>query len=297
MKKIPIITIVFTCIFSVLFFTKAKDLMADPAGFPNYRLTKQWETKADLRVPESVLYNPSEDIIYVSNINGKSTEKNGEGFISKLSLSGEILALKWATGLNAPKGLGFYRDRLYVTDIDELVEIDLKTGSIVSRYPAAGAGFLNDVTVDKDGNIYVSDMSSKNSVIYKLVQKRMVVWLKGPEVNRPNGLYAEKDRLIVGNSGDGCLKAISLATKAMSVIARIGSGIDGVQSDGKGNYFISDWRGKTSYVTSFGQVTVLVDTTSQKINSADIEYIEGRQILLIPTFFDNRVVAYQVEEE
>jgi hypothetical protein len=43
-------------------------------------------------------------------------------------------------------------------------------------------------------------------------------------------------------------------------------------------------------------VTVLIDTTNQKINSADIEYIEGKQILLIPTFFDNRVVAYQVEE-
>lgn len=296
MKKMPIITVVFICSFLILFFTKTRDLMADPGGFPKYKLTKLWETKADLRVPESVLYNPSEDIIYVSNINGKPTEKNGKGFISKVSLSGEILALKWATGLNAPKGSGIYRDRLYVTDIDELVEIDLKTATILSRYPAAGAGFLNDVTIDKDGNVYVSDMSSKNSVIYKLIQKKMVVWLKGPEVSRPNGLYAEKDKLIVGNSGDGSLKAISLATKEVSIIARIGSGIDGVQSDGKGNYFISDWRGKTSYVTSSGQVTVLMDTTNQKINSADIEYIEGKQILLIPTFFDNRVVAYQVEE-
>lgn len=296
MKRMPIITVVLTCSFFILFFTNTKDLMADAGGFPKYRLTKLWETKAELRVPESVLYNPSEGILYVSNINGKPTEKNGKGFISKVSLSGEIVVLKWATGLHAPKGSGIYGDRLYVTDIDELAEIDLKTGRIVSRYPAAGAGFLNDVTIDKDGSVYVSDMSSKNSVIYKLVQKKMVVWLKGPEISRPNGLYAEKDTLIVGNSGDGSLKAVSLATKEVSIIARIGSGIDGVQSDGKGNYFISDWRGKTSYVTSSGHVTVLMDTTSQKINSADIEYIEGKRILLIPTFFDNRVVAYQVEE-
>jgi sugar lactone lactonase YvrE len=206
------------------------------------------------------------------------------------------VVLKWATGLNAPKGSGIYQDRLYVTDIDELVEIDLETGQILCRYPADGAGFLNDVTIDKNGNVYVSDMSSKNSVIYKLVQNKMVAWLKGPEISRPNGLYAQRDTLIVGNSGDGSLKAVILATREISIIAEIGSGIDGVQSDGKGNYFISDWRGKTSFVTSSGHVTVLMDTTNQKINSADIEYIESRQILLIPTFFDNRVVAYQVEE-
>jgi hypothetical protein len=147
-----------------------------------------------------------------------------------------------------------------------------------------------------DDIIYVSDMSSKNSVIYKLVQKKMVVWLKGPEVSKPNGLYAEKNKLILDNSGDGSLKPVSLVTKEISIIAKIGSGIDGVQSDGKGNYFISDWRGKTSYVTSSGQVTVLMDTTNQKINSADIEYIESKHILLIPTFFDNRVVAYKAED-
>jgi hypothetical protein len=139
-------------------------------------------------------------------------------------------------------------------------------------------------------------VNTDNYPIYKLVQRKMVVWLKGPDVSKPNGLYAEKSKLILGNSGDGTLKAISLVTKEISLIAKIGSGIDGVQSDGKGNYFISDWKGKTSYVTSSGQVTVIIDTTNQKINSADIEYIESKQILLIPTFFDNRVLAYQVEE-
>jgi len=294
MKKTFIITIACICSFSVLFVGN-ENLMADPGGLQKFKLMKLWETKTDLRVPESVLYSPPEDILYVSNINGKPTEKNGKGFISKVSLSGEILVLKWVTGLNAPKGSGIYRGSLYVTDIDELVEIDLKTGKILSKYPAVGAGFLNDVTIDKNGNVYVSDMSSQNSVLYKLVQKKMTVWLKGPEVSQPNGLYVEKNKLILGNSGDGTLKEIDLDTQKINIIAKIGSGIDGVQSDGKGNYFISDWSGKTSYVSSSGQVTVLMDTTDQKINSADIEYIESKKILLIPTFFDNRVVAYKVE--
>ena len=75
MKKMSSITVVAICSFLIVLSTKTPDVMADPGGFSNYRLTKLWVTKADLRVPESVLYNPSDDILYVSNINGKPAEK------------------------------------------------------------------------------------------------------------------------------------------------------------------------------------------------------------------------------
>ena len=292
MKKIFRFSAAFLCWVTVFFWGAA----ADSKGTGLCRLTKLWATEARLKVPESVLYHPSEGILYVSNINGKPTEKNGKGFISKISLDGRILALKWAAGLNAPKGSGIHQGRFFVADIDELVEIDLKTGNIVAKYPARGAGFLNDVTIDKNGAVYVSDMSRGNSVIYKLVKNKMVVWLKGAAVSQPNGLYADNGQLIVGSFGDGSLKAIDLKTKAIRVIARVRSGIDGVQADGKGNYFISDWGGKTMFVSSNGDVTVLMDTTAGRINSADIEFIEEKGMLLIPTFFDNRVMAYRVEK-
>ncbi|MDY7036071.1 MAG: SMP-30/gluconolactonase/LRE family protein, partial [Thermodesulfobacteriota bacterium] len=228
---------------------------------------------------------------------GKPTQKNGQGFISKVTLDGKIEILKWATGLNAPKGSAIYRNKLYVSDIDQLVEIDLKTGKILAKYPAAGANFLNDVSADASGNVYVSDMSSENSVIYKLSQGKMTVWVKGKEIFNPNGLFMEEKRLVVGNSGDGFIKAINLSDKKINTIARVGSGIDGLRSDGKGNYFISDWKGKTSLVTASGKIIVLIDTTASQINAADLEYIKSRSLLLIPTFFDNRVVAYKVEEK
>ena len=75
MKKRPVITFAFICGFLILFFAK-KNLMASHLEFQKHKLTKLWETKAVLRIPESVLYNPSESILYVSNINGKPTEKN-----------------------------------------------------------------------------------------------------------------------------------------------------------------------------------------------------------------------------
>ena len=266
------------------------------AGQGKYKLTQLWETPRDLRVPESVLYHETGKTLYVSNINGKPAEKNGQGFISKVTLEGHIEVLEWATGLNAPKGSAVYKDRFYVSDIDRLVEIDLETGKIVAEYPARGARFLNDVVTDVAGNVYVSDMDFENSVIYKLEKGVMKVWLRDPEIDKPNGLYMEDDRLLVGNTGDGSLKAVDLTTRKVSTLASVGLGIDGLRGDGKGNYFISNWHGKTSVVTASGQVTTLMDTTPDKINSADLEYIKGMNLLLIPTFFDNRVVAYRVEK-
>jgi sugar lactone lactonase YvrE len=296
MKKVSCLGLIAVFCFVSFVVSGGRNARAGDAGSGAYKVTKLWETKPELRVPESVLYDDARNILYISNINGKSTEKNGQGFISKVSLDGKIAVLKWVTGLNAPKGSALYKDKLYVSDIDHVVEIDLNTGKILANHPAPGAQFLNDVAADAAGNVYVSDMSPENSAIYQLSQGPMTVWMKGPELSRPNGLHMEEQRLLVGNSGDGSLKAINLADKTISTIAQVGSGIDGLRPDGKGNYFISDWQGKTSLVTTSGEIIVLIDTTASKINAADLEYIQGQRLLLIPTFFDNRVMAYTVEE-
>jgi len=264
-------------------------------GNVKYKVQKKWETKKKLQVPESVLYDPVRNVIYVSNIKGNPGKKDRNGFISKVALDGKIKKLKWVKGLDAPKGLAIYNDKLYVADIDLLVEIDIKNGKILSKYPATGAIFLNDVTVDDSGNVYVSDTASKNSVIYRFRNGKIAVWIKDKKINQPNGLYAEGNRLIVGNSGDGCLNIISLFDKKITTIARTGGGIDGIAPDGKGNYFISDWRGKTSLVSPSGQITELLNTTNDKINAADITFIKDKKLLLVPTFFDNRVMAYEVK--
>ena len=263
------------------------------AGEP-YTVTQKWATGPGLLVPESVLYNAADSVLYVSCINGKPLEKNRKGFIAKLTLDGRIQTLKWATGLNAPKGSAIYGDALYVSDIDHLVRINRKTGAIEKQFPGENAKFLNDVAIDARGNVYVTDMSDENSVIYRLQDEKLQVWLQGPEIKNPNGLAMEAGRLIVGNSGDGCIKSVNLTDGVITTIARVGSGIDGLRPDGNGNYLVSDWQGRTSLVTASGKVHTLLDTTEAKINAADLEYIVTQKLLLIPTFFDNRVVAYQL---
>ena len=122
-----------------------------------FHLVKKWATEQVFDVPESVYWDFDREILYVSNIAGNPGEKDGEGFISRLSIDGEVRKLKWVTGLNAPKGMAAYGGRLYVSDIDELAVIDIRTDSVVERHPAEGAIFLNDVAVDAKGNVYISD--------------------------------------------------------------------------------------------------------------------------------------------
>ena len=74
------------------------------------KINKLWET-ALFKNPESVIYSPKQDILFVSNIDGKPNEKDQKGFISKVSPSnGNIIELSWITGLNAPKGMAIYNN-------------------------------------------------------------------------------------------------------------------------------------------------------------------------------------------
>ena len=72
----------------------------------DYRLTRLWASDTLLRTPESVIYDELRDVLYVANVNMNPWEKDGNGFISKLSSSGEILNLRWVEGMNGPKGMG-----------------------------------------------------------------------------------------------------------------------------------------------------------------------------------------------
>ena len=95
--------------------------------------------------PESVDLDIPHQVLYVSNIGGAPLDKDGNGFISKLSRDGKLLQLKWIEGLNAPKGMVMKDFTLWVTDIDRLVEIDTRTAKITNTYPAAKLGAADRV--------------------------------------------------------------------------------------------------------------------------------------------------------
>ena len=160
-------------------------------------LRERWSTALDFKVPESVFFDTQAGCLYVSNINGGPGQKNGEGFLSKVDLSGQILELEWVKGLDAPKGMGVYGEELYVTDIDRVVVIDKNRGTILVVHSVPGAKFLNDIAVDRRGKVYISD--SSGDAIYTLEGGRITKVLSGGRyLKGPNGLFWEGDALLIG---------------------------------------------------------------------------------------------------
>ncbi len=284
MNKSKYWVLVGVVMFLVCFFWPLQSLAKAPM------LTKAWETTKELRVPESVIFDEITREIYVSNINGKPTVKNAMGFISVLKLDGSIKKLKWVTGMDAPKGMGIWKRTLYVTDIDRVHSISIGRGEIEKTWNVEGARFLNDIAIDKSGAVFISDMTTKT--LHRIKDGKLETFANLNYKN-PNGLFMSTAGLLVGTA-QGMLN-VNTQTRTVSIVIEHQGGIDGLKPF-KGNQFlVSDWVGKTQMIEKGKSPLMLMDTTAQKINSADFEYIASKKLLLIPTFFDNRVVAYRVK--
>jgi sugar lactone lactonase YvrE len=253
--------------------------------------------------PESAVLESGEGVLYVSNVNGEANAADGNGYISRLSLAGEVLDKEWVSGLNAPKGLALHEGALYVSDIDELVVIDTASGEIAARHEAPGATFLNDVTAHEDGRVFVSDMMQNQ--IWKLEGDQFELWVEDAALDNPNGLLAEQDRLVVAAWGKpkedfstdvpGHLKAVDYESKEITSIGPgepIGN-LDGVEPDGQGGYLATDWFSGGLYrIGADGKAEMLMDLNQ---GSADHEVVEGESLAIVPMMLEGTVAAYKVQ--
>src|SRR5436190_1034586 len=157
--------------------------------------------------PESAPWDATTGAFYVSNIGPGPINPLGrepDGYLSKLSAAGRLVAAKWVTGLRSPKGIHRWGDDLLVADVGQLVVIDAAAAKIRATIDldAIGATFPNDVTVDdRTGDAYVSDTA--RDAIYRIPQGTMKpeVWLESPALENPNGLYLDGDKLMVAGYG------------------------------------------------------------------------------------------------
>jgi len=256
-------------------------------------LTMKWKTEPVLTTVESVIYDKDHDVLYTANINGKPDSMDGNGFISKVSLDGGIPTPHWIDGMDAPKGMGISNGKLYVADINKIHEVDINAGKIVKTYPVEGAQFLNDVTVDGTGKVYASDSNTGN--VYVLDNGTVSTWLSG--VAGPNGLLADGDKMWVLSWKDQTMNSVDPSSKQLTVKADSLENPDGIEAIGDGTYLVSGWNGRIQLVNpATGKVSVLLDTRADSVSAADIEYIPEKRLLLIPTFFKNSVVAYELSK-
>lgn len=247
-------------------------------------------TVTGFQSPESAYWDAGSRSWFVSNVAGGENEKDGKGWISRLDAGGKVVKERWVEGLNAPKGIRVRGRTLYVSDVDELIVIDIPDARIKTRLSAAGAKFLNDVAIGSAGEVYVSD--TMGNALYRCT-RTCEVFLQTEKLECPNGLLVEGNRLIVaawgiitdaatfGTKTPGRLLQVDLKTKE---ITPMGDGkpvgnLDGLEKDGA-DYLVTDWiAGKFLRISKSGAVTVLKDGFK---NSADIGYDPARRLVVLP---------------
>ncbi len=253
-----------------------------------------WETPRTFRIPESAVYDPARECIYVSNYDGYNRGAAGKQSISKLSLDGKIEDPDWITGLTNPTGLALARDTLYAVCRRSLVKVALGPREIAGQVFFPQPVVPNDVVVAGDGAIYVSD--SYKSCIYRIDGERCEVWLEAPELAAVNGICFLGSELIAGGGQEPALYAIDPATKRIRTIARWRSGgIDGIEPDGRGNVLVALGDGELFRVSPSGRADKVIDTTGPGLQLGDITYVPEKGLLVVPRVYYGSVAAYRMQ--
>ncbi len=248
--------------------------------------------------PESVLWQKSSNSFYVSSIGGRPAEKDGKGWISKLDEKGKVISSKWVDGLNAPKGMGAIGNHLYVSDIDQIVEIDINKGEILRRIDIPDAAFLNDITTNTT-LVLISDTGKGQIYSFDPKAGKVGVFSNSKDLSAINGLLLDGDRLIGGSIGNDTLGAmldISLAGETKIIKAEVGK-IDGIVKDEHG-YLITDFRGLLLHMNDVGKIRVVEDLTQTRglKSSADLGYNPETKLVGIPDFLGNKVIFFTIGE-
>lgn len=236
--------------------------------------------------PEGVAFQ--DDVLFVSNVAGEGSGKDGDGWISRLSLTGEVLEEKWVDGLDAPKGMAVRGDKLFVSDIDVYHIIDIPRAEIEKTHPVDGAGFLNDITVWQ-GDVYVSD--SGTATIFQLDENGYKRWLSDERLAGVNGLTPLGDRLLIATMRSGSL----FETHGDGDLTEIAKGMenaDGIGVLDNGGYVVSSWPGHIWHVSKTGKTTEILNTTDKPIYQNDLTRVED--LIIVPNWQPGTVSAWRI---
>ncbi|TQR60874.1 ATP-binding protein [Campylobacter troglodytis] len=250
--------------------------------------------------PESVFVG--KDFIFVSNIGVKPEvlAKDGDGFISKLDKNGKMIEQKFASLLNAPKGMFELNGNLYVLDIDTLVGFNVKNGKKVFELEIKGSVFLNGIVALDSTTLLISDTSTGSIYSLDLQSKtyKEFVRLDLAKFGGGNGMLLDpkKDTLYVacyhpdGKSG-GVVLSIDIKSKKITTIYDKKGAYDGIVFAKNGDLLVSDWgEGLNGKILRLNKNTKGATALELLAMKGPADMFSDGNTLYVPKMLENEVV-------
>ncbi len=256
------------------------------------------QTIDGLQMPESAVAAP-DGRVFITEIG--EFGKAGDGKITVIETSGQKTTL--ATGLNDPKGIDLWNNELYVADVDHVVKVDMQGQVTVIADTNAFPGkpvFLNDMEIDGNGTLYVSDSGTddgKNAGIYQITQAGKVseILNDSSAIKRPNGLLMDgNDSLLVADFGTGDLYRASISSGKTEALNKGFGGADGLVRDSKGYLYVSDWgNGKVWQLVEPKATPQLI--SEDFVSAADISLSADGQSIMVPDMKGGKLVYLPIQ--
>jgi hypothetical protein len=266
-------------------------------------------TATDLQNPESVRWDAEQGVWFVANVNGNPSEKDNNGYISRLKADGSADSLKFVAAgrskvtLNAPKGMAIVADTLWVADIDAVRGFNRKTGAAVASITVPGAKFLNDVTAGPDG-IYITDTGVRFGAggkmthpgpdrVFKIAGRKVTTALTFKGQPGPNGITwdSSASRFVVVPMGDSTIVSWAPGDSAPQPVAKGPPMMDGVEPLGGGRYLVTSWADSSLNLVADGKVTRLA---GQIASPADIGFDRAHGKVAVPQLMSTTVELLDV---
>lgn len=245
-----------------------------------------WITEGGFCEPETVLPLP-DDTLLVSNVCGFG--EPGKGFLTLLDSEGRVVDWRIVETLDSPLGIAMSGDRLYVVD-NNRVRILRWPGFEQLKVIELSTKVANDIAVTAAGTIYVTD-SAKHQVLRRTPDGDTKVVAGEFVFTNANGIQLFGNGLYVGGER---LWRVDLHSQAVTTIGPEWlRDIDGIEFEADGTLQVTPVGGPLIRYRGDDDIEIYA---SEHVSSANHGYAPGLRLALIPTGYDNKVVAIRIPE-
>ena len=251
----------------------------------------------EFQIPESATFDTRSNRYFISNY--------GDGNIIQINSAG--IKSYFKKELSKTLGMVINGNTLYVvTNLKMVKGFRLSDSKQMFEIHINEAEFLNDITCDDYGFLYITDSNANAVFKIDISHQTYSLFTKTP-LDNPNGIIYDKtnNRLVLCYFRENApIDQITLADSVLSSIIKTElDNLDGIAFDESGNFYISSW-GAGSFSTGFKEQGTIYKFDNQFKKEpvmvstgyhgpADIYYLKEKRELIVPLFLENNV-KYQI---